>query len=349
MDGRAALALLAASLLVAGGCSGSGATSASASAGSGAANNSCSEPDALASASLRAFVAGLPHGFAYQPLSLAQRNAVRGAARALFAANSASARTQAGAAGYALGQLDAGGSCYWLLQPTAAAPPGQATLLVALRFQRDLIIEAPHVPNDNRSDAEAAVLMSELHARALIVAGAQRCAVTTPSGCHTNMECGPSGVAVQSDPSHSIETAFHAMHLGLALDGQSKSIALQLHTNVYPKSNGDALVSNGTELALPGTPAEAIYQALRAPGVDVRSCNDAAMPPSPGAFCGHTNAQGLASTGAQDSCNGVAPSSGKAPSHRFVHLEQNHDRMDQLDAWSARISAAVAAAIPPTP
>lgn len=309
------------------------------------ASGSCAAPDITAS-SLGDFVGGLKHGFAYQPLSLAQTNAVRGAAHALFAGDLPAARAQASAAGYGVVALQAGSDCFWAMQPTDAAPPGQALLLVATSWQRDLVIEAPHVPNDNRTDAEAAILFGNLHARALVVAGAQRCAVTTASGCHSNRECGPSGVAVESDPSHSVTNALHAIHLGLALGG-SQSITLQLHTNVYSNLNGSVLVSNGTPYPIPGTAADALYAALQAPDIDVRSCNDPARPIAHGAFCGETNAQSLASNGATDSCTASGSRAGNASVHRFIHLEQDHQKVEAIDAWSARIANAIATAIPP--
>jgi hypothetical protein len=288
----------------------------------------------------------LKHGFAYQPLSLAQSNAVRSAAHALVAGDVPAARAQASAAGYGVMTLQAGSDCFWAMQPTDAAPPGQALLLVATAWQRDLVIEAPHVPNDNRTDAEAALLFGNVHARALVVAGAQRCAVTSASGCHSNRECGPNGVAVESDPSHSVTNALHAIHLGLALGG-SQSITLQLHTNVFPNLNGAALVSNGTPYPIPGTAADALYAALQAPDIDVRSCNDAARPIAHGAFCGETNAQSLASNGATDSCTASGSRAGNAAVHRFIHLEQDHQQVEAIDAWSSRVANAIATAIPP--
>lgn len=310
-----------------------------------AASTPCDSPDALHAASIESFVSGLPHGLAYSQMSLAQTNAVRASSRALFAGDVATARDQAALAAYRVAPLAAGAGCYWVLQATDAAPAGQATLIVATSWDRDLIVEAPHVPNDKNTDAEAAIVFDKVRARALAIAGAQRCAVTTPSGCHANPECGPSNVAVESDPSHSVTNALHAMHLGLATGG-SASVTLQLHANINASLNGTALVSNGTLYAIAGTPADALYAALRAPDVDVRSCNDPAKPPPAGAFCGETNAQSLGSNGAADCCTSLPSRAGDATVHRFIQLEQSFQILEGVEAWASRLATAVIAAVP---
>lgn len=307
----------------------------------------CSADGAIEAPSIRAFVTGLQHGGSYEPLSPDQTNALRAASRALLVGDLETARARATVAGYVVRPLHAGSACLWVMQPTDAAPAGQATLVVSGTWQRDLVIEAPHVPNDNRTDEEAAILFESVQARALVIAGAQRCAVTTPSGCHTNRECNAGGVAVQSDPSHSVTSALHAMHLGL-VTGSSKSITLQLHSNVLANLNGTVLVSNGTILPIAGTVADALYAALRAPDLDVRSCNDPAHPPAAGMFCGETNAQSLGSNGATDCCTASISRSNDAAAHRFIQLEQDHARVESVEAWSARIAAALAVAVPVT-
>jgi len=305
----------------------------------------CDASDAVHAASIESFVSGLQHGSGYAPLSLAQTNAVRAAARALLGGDISTARDQATVAAYRVVPLAAGSQCHWAMQPTDAAPAGQATLVVATDWDRDLVIEAPHIPNDRNTDAEAAIVFDKVRARALVLAGAQRCAVTTPSGCHANPECGANDVAVDSDPSHSVTNALHAMHLGLTTGG-SQSVTLQLHTNVFPSLNGTAMVSNGTLFPIAGTFADALYAALRAPDVDVRSCNDAAHPPPAGAFCGETNAQSLGSNGAADCCTAFPSRAGDAAAHRFIQLEQSSAVLGDVSAWATRVATAVGNAVP---
>ena len=249
----------------------------------------CSGPGALQADSIAAFVAQLSHSkHRYTPLSTEAMNVVMAATRALDDGDVNGARLAlqegdaATPANYRLLPLTAAGKCYWVLQPKPSMYTEQATLIYAARWQRDLVIEAPHVPEDHHTDAEAAELFSKVHAKAVIIAGAHRCSVTTASNCRPSTECNQAGIAVKSDPSHSVDSALHAMHLAFK---DTHAVVLQLHTNLHPELNGDALVSNGTHFVIPGTPAEAFYQALRAPDIDVRSCND---PDNPlmGAFCG---------------------------------------------------------------
>ena len=178
---------------------------------------------------------------------------------------------------------------------------------------------------------------------ALIVAGAHRCANPASSGCHPNKACSAARESAESDTSHSVTSALHAMHLGYRL---TSSAIVQLHTNHAQVLNGDIRVSNGTQAVIPGTYADTFYAALKVPGVDVRGCNDAESPPPTGAFCGETNAQGLASNGAEDACFGRASSTGGAAAHRFVHVEQSFTRMSDLVTWEPIVATALATAIP---
>ena len=305
----------------------------------------CSATETRSVGSISELVASLTHGYAFSTLSIEQMNGVIASTRALDTGDLSSASDSAKRAGYRLIPLRAASDCYLLLEPTETAPPGQALLVYAVHWGRNLVIEAPHVPEDHRTDEEAALLFVRLRAKALVVAGAHRCAVTAPSGCKSSTECGSSGIAVESDPSHAINNAVNAIHLAFRT---TDAVTVQLHTNFKPLVNGDILVSNGTHSPIPGTAADAFYAALKAPDVDARSCNDPAAPPVKGAFCGETNTQSLASNGAADQCLGAPVSKGGSAPHRFIHVEQNNQRMDSLDAWTARVGDALGAAVPLT-
>jgi hypothetical protein len=308
-----------------------------------AALRDCTAPNTLRFSSISAFVAGLSHSWAYAPLSLDALNDVVAATRALDAADLNAAAAAARRAKYELLPIATDSACYLLLQPTEAAPAGQARLVYSHNFGRDLVIEAPHVPEDHGTDAESALLFEGLQAKVLIIAGAHRCAVTTASGCRNSNQCNKTGVAVESDPSHSIHNAVNAMHLAFR---DSSATVLQLHTNFRPDLNGDARVSNGTRYVIPGTPADAFFLALKSPDIDARWCNDPTAPPDSMAFCGESNTQGLASNGAADPCLGHPSSTGGPEQHRFIHLEQNNVRMDTIGDWTARVQTALAVAIP---
>lgn len=305
------------------------------------------DPSARRIDSIEAYVAALSHLNAYAPLTVDQLNSVRAAARALAAGDAATASTMGASVGYDVVELTAPTGCYVALEPTAGGPAGQATLVIAHAYARDLVIEAPHVPSDYRTGEEAPLLFLGTQARAMIVAGAERCAITAPSGCHINHECNAEGIAVESDPSHSVKSAFHAMHLALATAGAT-STTLQLHTNIYPSLNGTALVSNGTRYPIAGTAADAIHAALAAKGGDIRTCNDV-TPPVTGSFCGETNAQSLASNGAGDACTGTTTHSGPASIHRFVQLEQNSQQLADIAGWSQTVADAINAGVPVQP
>ena len=318
----------------------------------------CSAPDALTAETVIAFASAIPHDWLYTPLPLAATNALIVAARALDAGELGVAAGAAPEAGFELVPLLSGSRCYWVLQPTAAAPAGQATLIYAANWQRELVIEAPHAHEDHNTDIEAATLFADVGAKALLLSGAHRCAARESSGCRPSSECdGSQRIPATSDPSHSVNNALYAMHLAFRSSG---SPILQLHTNAHPEINGDALVSNGTDYAIAGTPADALYAALRAPGdVDVRTCNESGAPLT-GAFCGQTSTESLASNGAADTCAGRPSAQGGAAVHSFIHLEQSNQRLclaggpeqsppclDTVDTWTARLEAAVVAAFPP--
>src|SRR5205807_159445 len=103
------------------------------------------------------------------------------------------------------------------------------------------------------TDAEAAILFERLGAKALVFAGAHRCADTTPSGCHSTKQCSSSGVPFTSDLAHATTNALNAVHLAFR---STEAIEVQLHTNFKQLLNGDALVSNGTHNPIPGTVAD---------------------------------------------------------------------------------------------
>ena len=303
----------------------------------------CSAPNTEHVASIPEWVAAKKHSWAYEPLSIDALNQVMAAARALDTGDLGTASVAARLGNYELVPLQTDTACLVLLQPTAAAPVGQAQLIYAPGFARDLVIEAPHVPEDHGTDAEAALLFEGLDAKVLILAGAHRCAVTTNSGCRASNQCNKVGIPVESDPAHSVRNAVNAMHLGLRA---SSSTILQLHTNFRADVNGDARISNGTRYPIPGTAADAFFAALAAPDIDARWCNDPSAPPEAGAFCGESNTQGLASNGAADQCQGRPSAAGGPEQHRFIHLEQSNARMAADGDWTPRIQAALAAAIP---
>lgn len=295
-------------------------------------------PSSVDASSLSCFVARLPHGTDFDPLSQPQLDAAARMARALVDNDLPTAQDRASAVGYQVVRLRTPTECYWALTPPSAAPRGQATLVVRDAWARDLVIEAPHVPYDGNTDAESALVFESTRARALLVAGAQRCASSQKSGCNANSQCGSS--SKESDPSHSVHTAFHGMHVGVATAPQT-TVAVQFHTNLELSLNGTILVSNGTRA--PSARSQKLFDALVARGVDPKTCNDLAKPVGNGAYCGTTSAQALASNGVGDACTGAATTT----SDLFLHVEQNSRKLEDVAGWSASVGQAIADAFPP--
>jgi hypothetical protein len=290
----------------------------------------------VTSASLALFVAAIDHGTDYDSLSDDQASTIGAAAQQAADGNATAAAATAAGVGYQVLSLKTSLETYTVLQPTSAAPRGQATLIVRPTWKHDLVIEAPHIPYDFQTDAEATVIFERLTARALLLAGAQRCCSTVPSGCLPNPQCIASGTSVESDPPHSIHSAFHAMHVALAT-GARTSNAVQLHTNEEPDINGDVLVSNGV-LVTSARVAAFASAMQRSDAGTIRTCAD----PDAGnqTYCGITNAQGNVSNGATDACNDYATT----PTDRFLHLEQNANDLHDAGAWGLVVANAIGAA-----
>jgi hypothetical protein len=294
------------------------------------------EVPAIAARDMRAFSDTLAHGETFTPITSDDVNALASATRSLLDGDVAVARTGAKAARYEIVPLVTS-ECLWVMRPDATGPKGQGVLVVRPAFARDLVLEVPHIPYDTNSDVEASIVFDTTSARAIAFAGAIRCAVDTPSGCGTSSACSAGSSPPESDPSHSVTTAFHGFHLG-AGTGASTSLVVQLHANEDRTTNGDALVTNGTRASFAGSTTERFYRALVAEtNADVRTCNDPQAPPSKSALCGVSNTQGHASNGVE-ACNGTAT----AASDRFIHVEQNVGMLiEHVDTWSAHVAVAL--------
>ena len=265
------------------------------------------------------YVQSLQHGAEFAPLDAATLAALQEAATALWAGDGPGAQQLAAATGYQVNSLQTDDEWLWLLVPGEATPAGQAVLVVREVPERDLLIEAPHVPFDSYTDEEAAMLFDRVHARGLLIAGAARCATSEPAAC------GASGVACklaqapESDVAHAVRNAFFALHSGIT-DRHVDTLVLQLHANGAAADNGDVLLSNGSRsLAGEGALVNRLAAAMRSASADIRSCNSANTPPSAAALCGSGNVQGHALHGAANACSPQGP----AANERFVHLEQN--------------------------
>ncbi len=208
---------------------------------------------------------------------------------------------------------------------------------------RALVLEAPHPVFDTNTADESQDIFLRADARWLLVAGAQRCANTTPSPCSgTTTACGPTAPYRESDTAHSVVTPFHALHRELSR-GSSTLLFAQMHGN--SASCPQALISTaGSGSVWPTTGfVRTFADALAPTGTTIGQCG-AGYPTAGCDLCGGGNVQARETAGAADACTMAAPDSG-----RFLHLEQLlalRSRTANGVGWEPVLQALVAA-VPP--
>lgn len=189
----------------------------------------------------------------------------------------------------------------------------------------DLILEVPHPIHEADSLARARTAFSSHGAAALLVAGSHRCASPRKSQCDGRSEvCGDDGWRV-SDPAHTADSSFHAVHAALVAL-HPRALVISLHNM---RAEGVSL-SDGTRGAVDRDAPVARAAALARrtlPGYPITSCNAGAGVPVEHRHCGTTNVQGRHVNGSDDPCDrGVRQGNG-----RFLHLEWNKD-LPRLEA-----------------
>lgn len=128
-----------------------------------------------------------------------------------------------------------------------------------------LVIEVPHPKADWNTEIEGVEIFRKVNARALLVAGAHRCANDAFSPCAgTTIACGQVEPYRISDVGHGVQNMFHATHRAL-VECRSKTVSIQLHGNSVGNCP-DVFVSNGT--TNPGAMAGNMSDAIAA------SCED---------------------------------------------------------------------------
>lgn len=206
--------------------------------------------------------------------------------------------------------------------------------------QRDVIIEAPHVPFEIGTGEQAVVFLTRLKGRAALIAGAHRCASKTLSTCDGRTEvCTGSLEAYRdSDAGHNLNTLFHEAHLVLA-DRWPNSVVMSLH-GMMEDNKGvktSLIISNGAHDADSDQKSVATRfrvatgEKIGTPGTAV-SCNY----PADEKFefrklCGYTNIQGRHVNGGANTCRASVDSG----TGRFVHLEQDWSILQRYaEGWS---------------
>jgi hypothetical protein len=288
--------------------------------------------------------------------SLAPEFARAGAFRALLKTALASdwpgLTAAAAAAGYRAAALIEETGWYLLLDD---ANDGLGpTVVLSPEPKRDLIAEAPHPVVDRYTVPETALFVTQLGARAAVVAGTNRCAAARESSCSgTTKVCKAYGKAPyrDSDVAHNPETLFHAAHEILAAQWP-QAVVFSIHGFGKTKAAPDtwAVISDGGRGE--GGSADRLTRRLRdrlrvlLDGGDARAvaCDD----PDDRRFgfarlCGATNVQGRHLNGSADICR----QSVEQASGRFLHIEQTLDLRDPFEyGWRApRDHAAIRAVL----
>jgi hypothetical protein len=197
-------------------------------------------------------------------------------------------------------------------------------LVVGTRVQRDVLLEAPHVPFEPGTAEQAVTLLRDLRGRAALLSGAHRCASRSYTNCDGKTAVSGSLAAYRdSDAGHSTNSFFNVAHTVFA-DRWSSAIVVSLHgMKEDPGVTTQMIVSNGVrgedKAVTPATQLRlALGRSLATPGtvVDCNYAPDEAFHYRK--LCGFTNVQGRHVNGAWDAC-------GRSVDHgtgRFVHVEQ---------------------------
>lgn len=216
----------------------------------------------------------------------------------------------------------------WFVVASDDSKSGRGPVVIVNTAPRmDVIFEAPHVPFEPGTGEEALVLMRALKGRAVLVAGAHRCASRTFATCSGKTAvCGQREDYRNSDVGHNPETLFNAAHVAFA-NAWPKSVVVSLHGMMEDNDGAKTriIISNGIHGEDQGqaTPATRLRLALDGrfgdPG-SVADCNY----PADEAFdyrklCGFTNVQGREVNGSADTCRQSVDSG----TGRFIHIEQD--------------------------
>ncbi|WP_223636858.1 hypothetical protein [Corallococcus sp. EGB] len=222
---------------------------------------------------------------------------------------------------------------------------GGGTFIVNLFPARDLWLEAPHADSDEGTLRQTASQLVTLGARALLITGSNRCAVTTASPCSgTTSVCGTKGLRI-SDAAHYGNNFFTAAHRALRAT-YPDAIAASIHGMDAGDGPEAAVVSDGTSVLRPDALSNRLRDALNAHLTGTRkafSCNSAEDEGKHRTLCGTSNVQGRIDNGAADACYAEATTA----SGRFVHLEQS-STLRGTGASSRAVMQALADTVPCT-
>ncbi|RKH40208.1 hypothetical protein [Corallococcus sicarius] len=213
------------------------------------------------------------------------------------------------------------GNAWLVVRESGLLSRGGGTFILNLSPARNLWLEAPHADSDEGTLRQTAEQLVTLGARALLLTGSNRCAVTAQSPCSgTTSVCGTKGLRI-SDAAHYSNNFFTAAHRALR-DTYPDGIAVSVHGMDAGSGPEAAVVSDGTRLQRPGSLSVRLRDALNTHLVGTRRAFSCNAPDDAGkhrTLCGTSNVQGRIDNGAADACFTEAA----APTDRFLHLEQS--------------------------
>jgi hypothetical protein len=255
------------------------------------------------------------------------------------------AGAKATAAGYTLYRFHDSGpgrtGRYFLLGQDTSTGNQQAPFVINPEARRNIVIEAPHVPNDPGSGVGAArVFTSDLAPRALILNGASRCSLplsVAPAECAgTTAQCtGVQAPFPRSDMAHTIHTLFHSFHKLLSdrPPPTDRPFALPVRFAQFHTAPAEPVISTGTSDQNQPSAISNTIKTLLAKRVACRihSCNDG-NDGTPGDSilgvasnneCADFNPQALyTNTGGSLDCNSQNPMRGN---NRWIQIEGAFD------------------------
>lgn len=214
---------------------------------------------------------------------------------------------------------------YLILRENLPVSVGWGTYVFRMEERiNEAIIEVPHPLADERTEAEGVELFRHLHARALLIAGAHRCADAAFSPCiGQTVACNSVAEPYRvSDVAHAIRTTFQAAHRALVECG-SPRVAIQLHGNDL-LSCPDLFISNGTRF--PGDFAGRLFARARERCGDLFIVDLADGSQSECAFSGGASVQAIFSNNCTqpttpEACAVYAPP--PMNGEQFISLEQS--------------------------
>jgi hypothetical protein len=215
---------------------------------------------------------------------------------------------------------------------------GQGTYVFAASPTRNVVLEVPHPITDGGTLEEGVFLMQRLGARALFIAGTERCAdrELSPCGRHEPTRACDDLIRM-SDAAHFTDDLFQAAHAAAAAL-ESAPITVSLHTHVEVLGEPLIMISDGTrrpaaQASLTGRMRAALWEH----GLQTASCNW----PADGTLrlCGDGNVQGRLSNGAVDACLDEPVAS----LEHFLYIEQVLSLADVPDTLLGALEAVMPA------